>query len=163
MWQMHTHIDSLYTVWFRMAAREMEYSKITAKLQTVKPQLSVNCMMTMTLMIVWWCMRLDWTWWCWCCVRVPRLSTWPRRRWNRSPGGSTPSTWCGSSDTKSRRPSTTSLNRWRSAYLSMSCVDLCVLMLLGNVKIDNNYDSSNNSSSYNEKSTRRDSNTERWL
>jgi len=35
-----------------MAAREMEYSKITAKLQTVKPQLSVNCMMTMTLMIV---------------------------------------------------------------------------------------------------------------
>lgn len=47
--------------------------------------------------------------------RAPRRSIWQPKPWRSSRGGSTPSTWCGFSGTRSPRPSPMSLNRWEQS------------------------------------------------
>lgn len=64
-------------------------------------------------------------------LRVPRLSICLQRLWRNSPGGFTPSTWCGSRGTRSPRPSPMSLNRcgFISAHRFMVIVVLIKVFL----------------------------------
>lgn len=65
-------------------------------------------------------------------LRVPRLSICLQRLWRNSPGGFTPSTWCGSRGTRSPRPSPMSLNRcgFISAHRFMVIVVLIKVFIL---------------------------------
>lgn len=49
--------------------------------------------------------------------RALRPSIWQPKPWRSSPGGSTPSIWCGFRGTKNPRPSLMSLSRWASSAL----------------------------------------------